>query len=277
MDKYNQTNYIINQLVQKLAPEYSQKNTTGVRYEQQVYPNKHILAVFTGTNFGLNEALKELTKAKRYGFTFDIAITENGLDLIGQQGIKSIKSALHTDKVYTEKDKLIFGEILEGVDGIVVPMLTQDTAVKLALGIQDCFVSTLLWQGLWHGKKILMDFSNVLAYRGNRSQIPMLQQMMEDYVEKLQKMGIKSFNKKDYVIEMLNAFNDSQMVKDTEAVNSQNAVTEQNSSSKKVITEKDIISMGANNKEVTVPMRAIITPLAYDKAKELGINIIKRH
>ena len=170
-----------------------------------------------------------------------------------------------------------FGEILEGVDGVVVPMLTQDTAVKLALGIQDCFVSTLLWQGLWHGKKILMDFSNVLAYRGNRSQIPMLQQMMEDYVEKLQKMGIKSFNKKDYVIEMLNAFNDSQIVKDTEAVNSQNAVTEQDFSSKKVITEKDIISMGAHNKEVTVPMRAIITPLAYDKAKELGINIIKRH
>lgn len=275
MDKYNQTNDIVSQLVKKLNKGYNKKEIANLTHHQQPYINQHILAVFTGTNFGLNDSLRELSKAKRYGFTFDIAITENGEDIIGNQGIASIKSTLQSDKVYTERDKLIFGEILESVDGIIVPMTTQDTATKLALGIQDCFISTLLWQGLWHGKKILMDFGNVLTYRGNKSKIPMLQQMMEDYVDKLQQMGIKGVDKKDYLVEMLNVFKNSSITEDTSTKYSQNAVTQESYSSRQVITEKDLLNMGAHNKEVTVPMRAIITPLAYDKAKELGIKIVK--
>ncbi len=277
MDKYNQASDIISQLVQKIKVEYSSEDRAVLRHQQQPYGNQHILAVFTGTNFGLNESLKELSKAKRYGFTYDIALTENGEEIIGMQGISSIKSALQTDRVYTQKDKLIFGEILESVDGIIVPMLTQDTAAKLTLGIQDCFVSTLLWQGLWHGKKILMDFSNVLEYRGNKSRIPMLGQIMNDYVDKLQKMGIKSVNKKDYLVEMLNVFRESPMPENTIMQNSQNAVASENQGAHKVVTEKDLINMRAINNEVTVPIGTIITPLAYDRAKELGIRIVRGH
>ncbi|SCG84523.1 hypothetical protein DW1_2973 [Proteiniborus sp. DW1] len=279
MEKYNQTSDIISQLVQKLNGGHSPKERADFRCKPQDYVNQHILAVFTGTNFGLNESLRELSKARRYGFTFDIALTENGEEIIGEQGIASIKSTLQTDKVYTQKDKLIFGEILESVDGIIVPMLTQDTATKLALGIQDCFISTLLWQGLWHGKKILMDFSNVLAYRGNRSKVPMLQQIMNDYVEKLQMMGIKSVDKKDYVLEMLNVFRDSPMDETTTVTgqSSQNTVAGESHSTRQVITEKDLINMKTINNEVTVPIGSIITPLAYDRAKELGIKIVKGH
>lgn len=277
MDKYNQTNDIIRQLVQKMNKGYSPKERVDSRYQQQPQVNKHILAVFTGTNFGLDESLRELSKAKRYGFTFDIAITENGEEIIGAQGIASIKSILQTDRVYTQKDRLIFGEILESVDGIIVPMLTQDTAVKLSLGIQDCFVSTLLWQGLWHGKQILMDFVNVLEYKGNKSRIPMLGQIMNDYVDKLQKMGIKSVNKKDYLMEMLNVFRDSPKPENTTTHNSQNTVAQENSSARQVVTEKDLMNMRAVNNEVTVPIGTIITPLAYDRAKELGIRIIRGH
>lgn len=277
MDKYNLTNDIVSQLVQKINKGYNREEIAGARHQQQTLADQRILAVFTGTNFGLNESLKELTKARRYGFSFDVAITENGEDVIGSQGISSIKSSLQSNKFYTEKDKLIFGEILESVDGIIVPMTTQDTATKLALGIQDCFISTLLWQGLWHGKKVLMDFGNVLEYRGNKSKIPMLQQMMNDYIDKLQKMGVKGVEKKDYLVEMLNIFKDGSTLNRPTTPNSQNAVTEQSYSSRQVITEKDLINMRAHNNEVTVPMRAIITPLAHDKAKELGIKIIRGH
>lgn len=277
MEKYNQTSDIISQLVQKLNGGQSPKERVELRYQLQNYANQHILAVFTGTNFGLNESLRELSKAKRYGFTFDIALTENGEEIIGEQGIASIKSTLQTDKVYTQKDKLIFGEILESVDGIVVPMLTQDTAAKLALGIQDCFISTLLWQGLWHGKKMLMDFSNVLEYKGNKSKIPMLQQIMNDYVEKLQMMGIKSVDKKDYVLEMLSVFKGASFTESDTVQNFQNPVIEKDNGTRQVITERDLINMKAINNEVTVPIGTIITPLAYDKAKELGLKIVKEH
>ncbi|SDY88311.1 hypothetical protein SAMN05660462_01129 [Proteiniborus ethanoligenes] len=277
MNKYNLTNDIVSGLVQKINNRPSNTIIADRTYEQHTHLNQHILAVFTGTNFGLNEALKELSKARRYGFSFDMAITENGEEIIGSQGIASIKSSLQAERIYTERDKLIFGEILESVDGIIVPMTTQDTATKLALGIQDCFISTLLWQGLWHGKKVLIDFENVLSYRGNKSKLPMLQQMMNDYVEKLQKMSVKSVNKNNYLVEMLNAFKDGSNVATANNQYSQNAVTELEHAPRQVITESDLVNMRANNKEVTVPMRAIITPLAYDKAKELGIRIIRGH
>jgi len=275
MNKYNQTNDIVADLVQRLSGKSVNEEKSNLGYRNQPYVSQHILAVFTGTNFGLSESLKELSKARRYGFTFDIALTENGEKIIGYEGIARIKSALQTDKVYTQKDMLIFGDILESVDGIIVPMLTQDTAAKLALGIQDCFVSTILWQGLWHGKKILMDFANVREYRGSKSKIPMLQQMMNDYIDKLKSMGVIGVEKKDYVIEMLNAFSGKTTPEGSTTANSQNVVLE-SYGSRQVITEKDLVNMRNSNNEIAVPMGTIITPLAYDRAKELGIKIVRR-
>ncbi|MFA5523841.1 MAG: hypothetical protein WDA24_05755 [Tissierellales bacterium] len=277
MDKNNQTNDIIRQLVQKINGGKSPRINTDSKHNHQTQVNKHVLAVFTGTNFGLDESLRELSKAKRYGFTFDVAVTDNGEEVLGPQRIASIKSALQANKIYTQKDRLIFGEILESVDCVIVPMLTQDTAAKLALGIQDCFVSTLLWQGLWHGKQILMDFGNVLEYRGNKSRIPILQQIMDDYVDKLQKMGIKSVDKKDYLVDLLNIFKESPKLENTTTQSSKNTVAQANSGGRQVITEKDLINMRAINNEVTVPIGTIITPLAHDRAKELGLRIIKGH
>lgn len=277
MNKYNLTKDIVSELVQKINNQSSNIRVADKTYEQYPHLNQHILAVFTGTNFGLNESIKELLKARRYGFSFDIALTENGEEVIGNQGISTIKSSLQAEKVYTEKDKLIFGEILESVDGIIVPMTTQDTAAKLALGIQDCFISTLLWQGLWHGKKMLIDFENVLSYRGNKSKLPILQKMMDDYVDKIQQMGVKSVDKNNYIVEMLNVFKGSSNTVKLTNQYSQNAVTDKDNGARQVITERDINNMRPNNKEVTVPMRAIITPLAYDRAKELGIKIIRGH
>lgn len=275
MDKYNLTNDIISQLVKKVNPGNNVYLDNNTEHQNISYPSQHVLAVFTATDFRLNEALRELTKAKRYGFTFDVAISDNGLDVIGSKGIESIKTSLKPNRIYTEKDKLIFGEIIEGVDGIIVPMTTQDTAAKLALGIQDNFISTLLWQALWHGKKVLIDFDNVITYRGTRSHIPMLQQIMDDYIDKIQKMGVTKFQRTDYIVQMLQVFKGNISI-DKQAENSCNLTNEEKMDTKNVITEKDLLSLSTHGKELTVPMRTIITPLAYDTAKQLGIKIIKK-
>ncbi|MGF7060844.1 flavoprotein [Brassicibacter mesophilus] len=275
MDKYNLTNDIINQLVQKINTEAKINVNTNKGYQNMTFVNQHVLAVFTGTSFGLNEVLRELSKARRYGFTFDVAVSDNGIDVIGSDGLQSIKTSLKPCKIYTEEDKLVFGEIIESVDGIIVPMTTQDTAAKLALGIQDNFVSTLLWQALWHGKSMLVDFHNVSTYRGNKSQTLMLQQIMDDYIDRIQKMGVTRVERKDYVVQMLNVFKNS-VSEEPQVESTHKLVSEENITTKNVITEKDLLELSTHRKELTVPMRAIITPLAYDTAKQLGIKIIKR-
>ena len=275
MDKYNLTNDIINQLVQKINTGANIPMNISKGHQNMTFVEQHVLAVFTGTNFGLNEVLRELSKARRYGFTFDVAVSDNGMDVIGSDGIEAIKTSLRPGKLYTEKDKLAFGEIIESVDGIIVPMATQDTAAKLALGIQDNFISTLLWQSLWHGKQMLIDFHNVSTYRGNKAQIAMLQQIMDDYIDKIQKMGVVRFERNDYVVQMLNVFKNNVSI-ESQVENSHQLTNEERIVTKNVITERDLLDLSTHGKELTVPMRAIITPLAYDTAKQLGIKIIKR-
>lgn len=50
-----------------------------------------------------------------------------------------------------EREKLI-----RELDLIYVPNLTQNTAAKLALGIQDDLISNLLWHGLAQGKRFTL-------------------------------------------------------------------------------------------------------------------------
>jgi len=275
MDKYNLTNDIISQLVKKVNPGNSVHANKKIEHQNINLSSQHVLAIFTATDYKLNEALRELTKAKRYGFTFDVALSDNGVDVLGDKGIESIKSSLKPNRIYTEKDKLLFGDIIESVDGIIVPMTTQDTVAKLALGIQDNFISTLLWQSLWHGKTVLIDFENVITYRGTKSLAPMLQQIVDDYIVRIEKMGVTKFQRNDYIVQMLSAFKSNINI-DKQAEDSNNLTNEENTYNKDVITEKDLLSLSTHRKELTVPMRTIITPLAYDTAKQLGIKIIKK-
>jgi len=278
MDKYNLTKDIINQLASKVNTNYTKEESiVNGRIEGSRIKGHHLLAVFTGTNVGLQDALRELVKAKRYGFTFDVAFSESGTEIID---VDMVISQLQPRNVFNEKDKLTFGEIIEGVEGIIVPMTTQDTAAKLTLGIQDNFISTLLWQALWHGKSVLMDFQNVITYRGTPSMQPVLQQIVDSHVEKLQMMGIVRVEKKNYLVEMLGVFNGNKnytgKTEDTLVRVEEKGIQEAESDRRVIITEKDLLGMSPHGKELTVPMRAIITPLAYDTAKELGIKIVKK-
>lgn len=276
MDRYNLTKDIVSQLTSKATGSYRPQNEIRIEKQEVNTPQKHhLLVVFTGTNVGVEEAIRELVKAKNYGFTFDIAVSFTGMHV---NNVDRLKSVLQPRKVFTEEDWIEFGSILENSDGIIAPMITQDTTAKLSLGIQDDFISTLLWQALWHGKPLLMDFENVVAYRGTKAHNPMLQQIMDDYVSKLQKMGVTRVHRKSYVVDMLNIFSND--YKKTTSYDDTRKMIEEPLNRQEIkqtiITEKDLLNMSSNTKELTIPSKTIVTPLAYDTAKELGIKIVKK-
>lgn len=291
MNKYTLTSDVMEELIQRINKGSKRKNSTntidfginvsktnGIVDDKYVgYSSHHILVIFTGTDVGLTESLRELSRVKKYGFTFDVAFSYSGAQVIGESGINHIKSVLSPNKVYFEEDQLIFGDIIESVDGILVTMTTQDTAAKLTLGIQDNFISTLLWQAIWHGKIVLMDFDNVIRYRGTESKSPIQQQIINEYVDKLNKMSVISVDKKSYVVEMLKKFKNVSLNNDGEQSQSlQQPVNTNSESERRIITEKDLLEIAGDSKEVTVPLKAIVTPLAIDTAKKQSIKIIKK-
>jgi hypothetical protein len=269
MDRYREAMAIMNQLAFKVTKGVYPGLSRGfeqVGSNNKIAGNKglgpNILVLFTGSNIGLSERLRELSKLKERGCTFEIAYSNSAVELLD---INLINSQLQPERVYTEKDWPIYDEIISKAQLIVAPVITQNSAVKLALGIQDEFIPMILWRSLWLDKTVFMDMEGVLTHIGETSKKPFLQQMMRDYVDRLQKMGIRLIKTGNYIDEILKNFFRS----------SEKSYTLKETIEKTVLTERDIRER-RNTKEIVVPMKAIITPLAYDAAKELGIKIIRK-
>ena len=293
MDRYNLTKGIVENLVNRVKSDNNQVRPVNQINQREVYiddnfgcENTRILVVFTGSNFRLSESLRKLSRAKKHGFSYDIAFSFSGAHIMGESGIEDITRALNPGRVYTEEDQIIFDKVMKSVDGIIVPMATQDTTTKLALGIQDSFVSTLLWQSLWHGKKVFMDFYSVLTYNGMTSRNPVLTEMMSDYIAKLERMGVVNLqDNDDYSQDMLNTFENEDSINNFDVdVKKKPLIVDsviekadkQITFDKRVITENDLMNTVGNRKEIIVPINTIITPLALDTAKKQGIQVIRR-
>lgn len=238
----------------------------------------HLLVIFTGTDYGLNEAITELVQAKNsYGFSYDVGFSFSGAGVIGENGMQEIDRRLKPRKTFTEFDQLKFERALDGVDGIIMPMATQDTISKLAFGIQDSFISTLLWQAIWRGMTVLVDFQSVRTFRGTETKVAFQAEIIQDHIERVKRLGVKELVTGDYITRMLNGFKNANI--EVEPAEGENVVVEQkikNNEFPKILTSKDLLELAGNAASITVPDGTIVTPLAIDTAKEKGIKVLKR-
>lgn len=220
-----------------------------------------LLFVFTGSDLGLEESLKETMNLSSLGYTIDVALSESAEAMFTVDKFK----CLNARNIYTAKDKKDYYEILNNVDGVVVPVSTQNTAIKLSLGLQDSFISMLLWQTLWQGMTLFMNMDYMTTHRGVEAKSKMLLQMMSGYVDKLKRLGVKP----------VSTLNLSKTIHGSFTTEKNSSVSLEGTSEKVVITEKDILKRSAGE-TINVPTRAIITSLAIEAAKNLSINIVRQ-
>lgn len=267
MDKYEFTKSVLNELFKKESDIYEDKNNGTDNSFIGVNP-VHLVLVFTGTDIGLNDYIDKLIKLKRYGFTYDIVLSEAAEEIIR---IDVLKSRLGPKKIFnnvTIADLDIFCKF----DGAVVPMMTQNTLTKLVLGLQDNFITSLIWHMLWFGKPVFVDFTNCRTKMGSKAKNPFLNEIIENYLSKLIKMGVTEIDKKDFIVRLLDKFKSYKDLK----IQTNEDITADMNFFEGVITEKDVISIAKKEKEIVVSARTIITPLAKDTAKELGLKIRKK-
>lgn len=252
MNRYNQTQKIMEHLVLINKSPHKVKN------------KKHLMIVFTGTNTGLDETIGEFKTLKSKGCTFDIAVSRSGEKILD---MKEINGQLSPQKVYTENNSFSKTDFMKGIDGVLVPMLTQNTAIKLALGIQDQLIPRLLWQALWEGKPVWMNLDGLLQHKGLPASHTFMVKQIKETIEKLEKMKVKPLKKPFNIEEQLqsNTNISKEFYKEEQQVNT----------GRFVITEKDVLNFSPSNREMIVPRGSIITPLARDTAKERGIKIIE--
>ena len=219
--------------------------------------SKDAIIVFNGSNNKLDKRIDYINELKKDGIRVSLAFSFMAEEILDRE--KIIRS-LDPINVYREEDIFKLNEITKNYSLIIGPNITMNTLSKVALGIIDSFISTLIWTFMYQGKKVYLDFNSIRNYLGKESENMVISNIAENYIKQVLEMGAIEINEDDYSRE--------RMVED---VKRSNDIIE-NKVHKKVITENDIIKLG-KNKNLILPIGSIVTPLAKDKAKDMDIKI----
>ena len=218
-----------------------------------------ILALFTGSNWAINEKIEDLRKVKAQNVPMDIGFSFMGGKILD---VEKIKRELDPKKIYIEKDIYELNNIFHGYSQVVVPNITMNTLSKVSLGVIDTFVPNVIWGFLYKNKKVFLDFGCVRKFNGEECKNSVINNQVEKHIENLLKMGAVEIETKKYVDKILPISNGIESLEKAE---------------KTVITGKDLMNLSHTNRELHIRRNTIFTPLAKDRARELGIKIIKEN
>ncbi|ATW27980.1 flavoprotein [Candidatus Formimonas warabiya] len=131
-------------LVEKIVQEVLKKLQPG--------GGKKILALFCGGTIGSKEGRAELKKLMGEGYDCQVALSPAAERVLG---LDWVRSELGDVPVFTEAAGKNPGAILKETDILLVPVLTFNSAAKVAGGICDTLVTNLIMQGLFLGKPVI--------------------------------------------------------------------------------------------------------------------------
>lgn len=222
------------------------------------------LAIITGGTIGLETGLGELRSLQATGLNLAIVLSEAAEKIVGIARIKK-ELGKHTEIVTAHSPYP--KELLQQADLVLVPVLTQNTAAKLAATITDTMASYLLLSALLQNKPVLAAID--AADPGNRSNVqmsklaPALREALETNLVKIGTYGVQLTN-----VAKLASEAKKLLIKPCEGD------LPTNPGKKKVLDAEAIRNAVLNGEKIiTVPADTIVTPLALDLARDYKIEI----
>ena len=223
--------------------------------------SRNILVIFTGSDIGLPTALEQLQKLRQKSYSFTFLLSRAAQKIIGTEIIASITTGFPviTDIPAEKVLSFIQEQVL-----IIVPTLSRTTAIKLASAITDTLVTDLLYTALVNKKPIIAARNGadpMLANCprcGTSDMAPAIIQTIHNELDKLIHFGIRLVTVDQLAVEAESVLQS----------------IPREIPEKQIITEQDIKSAAnSGEKRIRVRKGSIITPLAKDTAKDLGIDI----
>ncbi len=259
--------------------------------EKLVERSRKLLVLFTGSPLGMDEVGPALEKLHQEGYTFTVFATEAGKRILD---IDDICARLDAEKVDGISHPAQF---LDKGHTLIVPTLTQNTAVKWALGINDSLAMDILADGVQRGYSVVACTEGCCPNSPSRKKVGLgnqpeaYKQMMQDRMQALRDYGIRLATPKDFYGEVREATR-LRMVK-VEKYEAPKPVADPvmnvgssfrfdkpkednvNKVQSKVITLSDIITL---KKGATVELdpKAILTPSAREFVRDMQIVIVRR-
>lgn len=235
------------------------KKIGGVNYTQN---ENRVLLIFNGSKIDLKKHIKELKKVQRKGVGFSFAFSFMGERVLD---VDYIVKELKPLNVYREEDIFNIEEIVNSHSSVIGTNITMNTLTKVISGMIDSFVPNIIWAFLYKEKPVYLNFSSVRNYLGGPSNNKIINDMIEDKIDNIKRMGVTEVDIENYSIELFNSDKDeNDTISQEEEKESSNKI--------KVITEKDLLNY-KSKKHLVIRKGTIVTPLAKDRAKELGITL----
>ena len=184
-------NTLVQLVTAKVMRQLSQQSV--VIHPQKTQSPYKALVIFTGGTIGLDQGLKEIQKIQDHA-EVTVVLSEAAEKIIGMDKVKE-QLGSHVPIVTTQAS--FPKRALQEADILIVPVLTQNTAAKLAYTLSDTMVSTLILQGLMRGIPVVaaynaadpLDNWRVQSNMGKAS--PRLLQALQGNLQKLAGYGMR--------------------------------------------------------------------------------------
>ena len=254
----------VNQIAKIVREEIEKERATRPSLLQENIPkpgSRNILVIFTGSDVGLPTVIDQLRKLRQKPYSFTFFLSRAAQNIISMDKIVTITA---TSQVLTELASERVLSIIQEFDVILVATLSRTTAIKLAFAITDTLVTDLLYTALVNKKPIIAARNGadpMLANCprcGTPDMAPAIIQNIHTELDKLIQYGIRLIPVDDLADETVSILESiPRQVPD-----------------KQIITEQDIKSVAnAGEKKIRVRKGSLVTSLAKDTAKDLGIEI----
>ena len=283
-------------------PVFEGSTVKPIDLEASDLKDRKITVLLLGSDISMDNAFSSLVKLRESGYLLTVVMSKAAEHLVGKERVEE------TLQPY----RLITGDVFEGVQGLVkgtdvviVPNLTQNTLAKVAVGIQDDFPSMLLWQFLLQNVRVIVNTDSIrhawFSIEGN----PKMKKVMESHIKTLADYGAAISEHHDYdtvlMRDPLTALRYSRAgageqrpgtgsqpqkaarssaVQPVSVSAGKPAMTGKPSptlnDTPRVIAETWLRALPASCRQIVLEKGMIITPLAKDLAKSMGVEIVDK-
>lgn len=224
------------------------------------------LVLFTGGKTKYQEAIREVRKLAEKGWDLTFACSLGAEAIYGEE----LRSAFPRVKFLTNPLQASPLAVQEKLDLILIPSLSQNSLVKIALGLGDTLPTLLIKMALLLGKPILAannaaDARYFCQQRELATPSPGFLQLMDDYLKKIKSFGISLVD-----VEDLSKTAEALVKKD-----SLSPVKEPEIKKKKLITGEEVTAAALKGENIVCPAKTVVTPLARELANQYGVKFLQ--
>lgn len=238
-------------------------------FEASNLKDKRVTVLLLGSDISVDSAIENLIRLRDSGYQLTVVMSNAAEHLVGKERIETV----------LKPSRLITGEFYEGVqalvkntDVVIVPNLTQNTIAKIVVGIQDDLSSMLLWQFLLQNIRVIINTDSIRHAWFSMDGNPKMKKVMEGHIKKVAEFGAVIVEHHDYASMLKNDGSPTVNGNRGNRPDPKNAA----SASPRVITESYLKTRADATRQLVLEKGMIITPLAKDLARTLGIELVDK-